>query len=207
MEALTYSDLRRVQKDERNSSELQELDDNFYLKAREYLERKENTGDRDYRSAKRVFENIISLREEKVVENARISLKNDLNISELNMLPREKKLFRSVRDAFQEHRSELQQASNTGKTEASVEEKRENPDRPQTEEPADEPGDEDEASGEEPSAEPVEDGYQRIKITSDVPEFMGTDLEPYGPFEGGEKAVIPEDNAEILVNRGNAEEI
>jgi len=44
-----------------------------------------------------------------------------------------------------------------------------------------------------------------VKITSDVPEFMGTDLEPYGPFEAGDEASIPEENAEILVNRGNAE--
>jgi len=46
-----------------------------------------------------------------------------------------------------------------------------------------------------------------VEIISDVPEFMGTDLESYGPFEEGEEVKIPEDNAEILVNRGNAEEI
>ena len=55
--------------------------------------------------------------------------------------------------------------------------------------------------------EDVEEGYQIVKIISDVPEFMGTDLESYGPFEEGEEVQIPEDNAEILVNRGNAEEI
>jgi len=36
---------------------------------------------------------------------------------------------------------------------------------------------------------------------------MGTDLESYGPFDEGDQAVIPDDNAEILVNRGNAEEV
>ena len=53
----------------------------------------------------------------------------------------------------------------------------------------------------------VEEGYKMVEIISDVPEFMGTDLESYGPFEEGEEVKIPEDNAEILVNRGNAEEI
>ncbi|MFB6182883.1 MAG: hypothetical protein ABEI78_02355 [Candidatus Nanohaloarchaea archaeon] len=54
--------------------------------------------------------------------------------------------------------------------------------------------------------ETVED-YTTIKITSEVPEFMGTDLETYGPFNEGDKARLPEENAEILVNRGNAERI
>jgi len=34
---------------------------------------------------------------------------------------------------------------------------------------------------------------------------MGTDLEQYGGFEKGDTARIPEDNAEILENRGNVE--
>jgi len=49
--------------------------------------------------------------------------------------------------------------------------------------------------------------YEKVKIIAEVPEFMGTDLESYGPFEEGEKVEIPEENAEILVNRGNAEEL
>ncbi|MFB6291860.1 MAG: hypothetical protein ABEI58_00535, partial [Candidatus Nanohaloarchaea archaeon] len=44
-----------------------------------------------------------------------------------------------------------------------------------------------------------------VEITSEVPEFMGTDLETYGPFEEGEEAEVPKENAEILINRGNAE--
>lgn len=47
--------------------------------------------------------------------------------------------------------------------------------------------------------------YRRVEITSDVPEFIGTDLEVYGPFDEGDEARVPEGNAEIMVNRGNAE--
>lgn len=49
-----------------------------------------------------------------------------------------------------------------------------------------------------------DDGYREVKITSPVPEFTGTDLETYGPFEEGEVVEVPVENAEILENRGNA---
>lgn len=47
--------------------------------------------------------------------------------------------------------------------------------------------------------------YELVRIIKEVPEFMGVDLEEYGPFNEGDIVEIPEDNADILVNRGNAE--
>lgn len=49
--------------------------------------------------------------------------------------------------------------------------------------------------------------YVEVKFLSEVPEFMGTDLESYGGFEEGDTAEIPKENAEVLVNRGSAEEV
>ena len=60
---------------------------------------------------------------------------------------------------------------------------------------------------EDEEADSSEEGYTLVETTSSVPEFMGTDLEAYGPFDEGEEVKIPDDNAEILVNRGNAERI
>ena len=48
--------------------------------------------------------------------------------------------------------------------------------------------------------------YIKVEFDSSCPEFMGTDLESYGPFEEGDVAEIPADNAEILIGRGQAEE-
>jgi DNA replication factor GINS len=39
-----------------------------------------------------------------------------------------------------------------------------------------------------------------------VPEFIGADLKTYGPFEKGDIAKLPEENAKILVEKGLAEE-
>ena len=48
--------------------------------------------------------------------------------------------------------------------------------------------------------------YVEVRFEDSCPDFMGTDLESYGPFEEGDLAEIPEDNAEILIGRGQAEE-
>ena len=216
MDALTFSDLRKIQKNERRADELTELDEDVILRANEYLERKEDGGDRrDYTSSKRVFRKIIALREQKIVKNARLSLKSNIKASEMNLLPREQELFRETKELFEKHRDRIADVE-TAKTQMEDLETEETETVQETEEEAEpetstnekeviEEPEEVEASEDE--VEDVEDGYSKVNIVSDVPEFMGTDLESYGPFEEGESPVIPEDNAEILVNRGNAEEV
>ncbi len=58
--------------------------------------------------------------------------------------------------------------------------------------------DEDSPEGQSDSA------YREVKITDSIPEFTGNDLEDYGPFDEGDVARIPSENAEILMNRGQA---
>ncbi len=213
MDALTFSDLRKIQKNERRADELTELDEDFILRANEYLERKEDAGDRrDYTSSKRVFRKIIALREQKIVKNARLSLKSNIKASEMNLLPREQELFRETKELFEKHRDRIADVE-TAKTQIEdieTEEVKENSEvetEPETEEKdvIEEPEQVEASENEE--VEDVEDGYSKVNIVSAVPEFMGTDLESYGPFEEGDSPVIPDDNAEILVNRGNAEEV
>jgi hypothetical protein len=55
------------------------------------------------------------------------------------------------------------------------------------------------------TTEPEETQYTRIEFVSECPTFVGVDLEEYGAFEEGDKAELPEDNADIMVNRGMAE--
>ncbi|MEM5829598.1 MAG: hypothetical protein QW040_02770 [Candidatus Aenigmatarchaeota archaeon] len=40
-----------------------------------------------------------------------------------------------------------------------------------------------------------------------VPEFIGTDMKTYGPFEKGDMAKLPEENARVLIEKGLAEEL
>lgn len=188
MEALTFSELRKIQKEEARQEDLSELNHKFLLRVGDYLDRKKDVSeDREYRNAKRVFYKIISLREEKIVKNAKLAVQTDVEASTLNLLPREKELFRTLKDTFQEHRDSIDDEIN-GDIDIDMDEEDEGLD---LEEPEDEES----------------ESYEEIKITGHVPEFMGTDLESYGPFDEGEEVEVPEENAEILVNRGNAERV
>ena len=213
-DALTFSELRKIQKTERREEDLTELDESFFLKVRDYLERKKEIDEksREYKNAKRVFRKILSLREDKIVKNARISLKSNIQASEMNMLPREEQLFREMKKKFNEHRDRIEEVTEGSATETTsepeIEESAEKVREEKTEENSEETEEPEEKDEDEETEEfNPEEGYDIVKITSEVPEFMGTDLEAYGPFEEGEQVEIPEDNAEILVNRGNAEKL
>jgi DNA replication initiation complex subunit (GINS family) len=190
-EALTFSDLRKIQKQEKRQDKLSELDDNFLLKVSEYLDRKKDVDNREYKNAKRVLDKIIGLRQDKIVKNAKISVKSDVKRSKLNLLPREKEFYRDVKNKFN---------SFSDKIDDVVEQDPSDVEKMETGEIQPEP------EPEEDERE-VEDGYELVKIVSDVPEFMGTDLESYGPFDEGEEVELPEENADILVNRGSAEKV
>ena len=288
---LTFSELRKIQKQEKRQEELSDLEDNFILRVSNYLEMKKDVDNREYKSAKRVFDKIIGLRQEKIVKQAKFAVKSDKGgSSDLKLLPREKELFLEVKNIFQDFdqnvekmvkgeesietpdidleeevddlnaslnslekqvedvdlSKELEEVkdrlaeksaliediqesedidvekiqTDIEEVESSVSETRELID--DLEERLDEV--ESDTIGElkveiqnlekqiedvkeKDEQKEVEEGYKMVEIISDVPEFMGTDLESYGPFEEGEEVKIPEDNAEILVNRGNAEEI
>lgn len=193
-EALTFSDLRKIQKQEKRQEELSDLDDNFLLKVSQYLERKQGVDEREYKNAKRVLDKIIGLRQDKIVKNAKISVKSDVKSSNLNLLPREQEFYREVKNKFNSFSDKIDDVVDQDPSD--VEEM-------ETEEiqPDHEPEEEEEESRQ------IEDGYELVKIISDVPEFMGTDLESYGPFDEGEEVELPEENADILVNRGSAEKV
>jgi len=215
-EALTFSELRKIQKQERRQEELSELDEDFVADVVEYLSRKRDVSgeSREYKNAKRVFRKIISLREDKIVKNAQLAVTSNVSLEEMNVMPREKQLFRELKETFTEHRESISEF-------LEAEEKEADPQRPEmapkasenSGESEDNDGKAEEASKQEEDEKDEDDlpepeeGYKIVEINSDVPEFMGTDLEAYGPFEEGDQAEVPEDNAEILENRGNAEVI
>lgn len=193
-EALTFSDLRKIQKKEKRQDGLTELDDNFLLKVSRYLDRKKGADDREYRNAKRVLDKIIGLRQDKIVKNAKISVKSEVKASTMDLLPREQEFFRDIKDKFTSFSEKIDDVVEQDPTDVETMETEVEPESEPEPEPEEEKDD-------------AEDGYEKVKITSEVPEFMGTDLESYGPFEEGEKVEIPEENADILVNRGSAEKV
>jgi len=213
-EALTFSELRKVQKQERRQDDLTELDEDFIADVVEYLSRKKDVSgeSREYKNAKRVFRKIISLREDKIVKNAQLSVTSNVSLQEMNVMPREEQLFRELKQVFTDHRERISEFLEAEEKDADPQ----NPEMaPKASENSSEKEQDDRENDENEKDEEKEDdglpdpeeGFKIVKIKSDVPEFMGTDLEAYGPFEEGDQAEVPEDNAEILENRGNAEVI
>lgn len=199
---MTYSKLRKIQKEEKRKDELVDLDDNFLLSLSNYLEtkKKHSEDEREFKNAKRVFEKIVSMREDKITQKAKISAKTDTPTN-INLLPEEEKLFRQLKEEFSRHKDILDEkidieTSNKQETSENMEKGA-----------RDEEGENNsqDNNSEEESQEEVTEGHVRVNIKDEVPEFMGTDLETYGPLEEGETVEIPADNAEILINRDKAE--
>lgn len=45
----------------------------------------------------------------------------------------------------------------------------------------------------------------QVVFKEDIEEFVGSNLRKYGPFKKGDVAILPEDNAKILLEKGIAE--
>lgn len=205
-ELMTYSKLRKIQKEEQRKDELVDLNDKFLLSLSNYLETKKKHSEdkREFKNAKRVFEKIISIREDKITEKAKISAKTNTPTN-IDLLPEEEKLFRKLKEEFSRHKELLDQKINV---ETGDNEIKQNNNQKELEDEEQDKDNTDNSESEEEVKEDqeIEEGYVAVRIKEEVPEFMGTDLETYGPLEEGETVEIPEDNAEILINRGKAEE-
>lgn len=263
---LTFEQLRKIQSQENQQDTLQELDDSFFGKVRDYLDRKKRMGsyqhDREYVNARHIVEDIIDSRQKKILRLAFLASTSPLRVD--NLLHEEEPFFDKVRESVTEHRKQLEdkvfEDDESGPADSSMEDEgadektMEEESAPEAEpaEDADETGGEREdseedddgggtgaESGEETKedirgkttddAEPGDAGQDReddadeellfgggdeedpgsagvtVEITAEVPEFMGVDMEAYGPFENGDVVELPEDNANVLVDRGSAE--
>ncbi len=264
-DVLTFEELRRVQSRERESDTLQDLDEEFFDRARNYLEMKRDADShlqgQEYRNARNIIQDILDMRQKKLVKLAFLSVKSNVKVE--NLLDEEEELFERLEEEIGSYRHDLQQEvfEKPGDVEAGGEDELdgleveepeevedtegEEPDEEETEEPetgVEEEGVEGESgedvvlevedaeeedeegseilveSGEEPESGGEEgdtgeesgeggDGTARVKVQDHVPEFMGTDLEAYGPFEEGEEVEVPEGNAEVLEEQGKAERL
>lgn len=108
---LTFDELRKAQSKERNKDTLQDLDNAFFERARNYLEMKKGKGsyveNKEYRNAKHILEDIIDRRHKKIVKLAVLSVKSNVKVE--NLLPSEKGMFDEVRDIIADNRSGLQE--------------------------------------------------------------------------------------------------
>ncbi|MFT4260832.1 MAG: hypothetical protein ACMXX9_00175 [Candidatus Woesearchaeota archaeon] len=206
---ITYETLFDLLRRERSRNEIQDLEDTFYDDVKSYLRDKEimmNEEDKKFTSraekekikiqiknAKKIVKELYETREKKILHLASNKVKtNSVLIKTSNLLPKEKEFFdeavlllrKSKKDMLKEivvlETAEIDSSEmkNTKQEKEIKEEPKKNSDE-----------------------------QIKIKLSSNLPKFVGLDQKIYGPYSKGEIVDLPSNVANLLVNKGRAETI
>lgn len=195
---LTYEKLMDIYRREKNNPELQPLPDNFIDDVIEYLQIKEKEvkslkdesdllleedlvkEERQLMNAKKIISKIYELREAKIIEIAKNkAISKNLIVNTNNMLSYEKEFYNFILSVFQSFRNSVLDNIISAKP----------PQLPQN-----------------PFTNKEESTTKKIKkikveFLTLVPEFVDIEGNKYGPYSEHEIDLIPEDIAQILINK------
>ena len=207
---ITYETLYELLKREKDRTELQKLDDSFlsnllrYLKDKHAIITKEQTDlfsieekdktEKQLENIKRIVADLYSRREKKIISMAIDKSRNKSSILDNSLfLKEEKQLFNILVDLLDKNREsvlfnllDFKEPTvinfSLGKQESyeNKEAKREKEITKET---------------------------KLVRFLHAVPKFVGKELEEYGPFDEEDIASLPIQIADVLINKGRAEEI
>jgi len=197
---ISYEVLFELVRREKDRDELQQLEGTFYQDLVEYLNEKNQilreqktkletfsadeseNSERQIENIRRLISKLYEIRERKIIMMALTKSKTKSNIvNTAAMLKEEQKLFNELVAVFDKYRQDVLVSLLMAKA----------------------PGDKD---------KPLETEEQKqktkmVRFLHAVPKFLGKELEVYGPFEEEDVASLPEEIAEVLINKDRAEEI
>jgi len=204
---INYKTLRKIQELEKKSPVLTELKPNFYKSVKNYLrdlddalenessQKKQELFSDELDNIKRIAMNIYEQREKKVVLAAVARVRGGKpDIS--RMLEIEKELFDSVIDIMQGSRN-LFLKDNVEQKEKPIPPKKKEEEVKTTD------------NVNNSDQEPIEKGDNNnpiIRITENIPEFIGTDEKKYH-LRNNDVISMPEDMSDMLVRRGVAKKV
>lgn len=206
--------LRDLQRREKMSPYLQELDNDFYRELRSYLGRilreiKAERGDTsrlalrlaEYENLKNIVSDLYETRERKIVSSALYYVKSGDELDTKNLTREEKDVLRGIVALLREKRRKVLEKI-LGEKEAGEEELEEGYEEKDAElERREKPEERREKEKEEKGE------YVTVRILKDLPSIVGVDGRVYGAFKKEDVVTLPRANAETLVNRGAAEKI
>ena len=177
---LSYDEIRRIHRLEKNTSRLVDVEPSFYNDLNSFLdnEKKEYldslkdfsvTKARDFSNLKRMVEEIFSMRQKKILSKALSAARTNEKKDE-PIASQEKELMGKVVGLLEEHNALLEGMFNGNG-----------------------------AKGKKSDGRDL--NILSVKIVSDIPSFVGTDLKEYGPFKEGENAELPYKIAKLLSAR------
>ncbi|HLD42715.1 MAG TPA: hypothetical protein VJB08_01870 [Candidatus Nanoarchaeia archaeon] len=196
---MTFQVLFEIVRNERTREELQELAESYFDDVAEYLSQKyeillskhaddvfslpeKEKTQKELINIRRVVKEIYERRQKKVMRMAMDKAKAPANIVDTSrFLKDERELFDKVMKLLEEHRGTVLEVALQGKKVGKGTDQENNPrTNPET---------------------------TTVKFTQPVAQFVGTELEIYGPFEPEQTASLPNKIADILVNNGSAEAV
>jgi len=194
---ISYKNLRRIQQLEKTSPLLSKINNNFYENLSEYLKNLNNRLERETSSQKQVLlkdeiqntkkiaTNIYEQREKKILLAA-ISKARGGNPDLKNMIDVEKNLFDPVLNLMLDSRKkilETETKENKSSDTKTVETKKE-----------------------EKTEKKQENTNSIVRVTQDIPEFIGTDEKKYN-LRNNDVISLPEDMSDMLSKRGVVKKI
>jgi len=210
---ITYETLFDLLRNEKTRESLQKLDESFYADVRNYmlekntlLESQEKGSDlfsatekdkteKQLINARRIIKEIYDRREKKIISMALNKSRISSNLIDTSvLLEEEKKVFEQIVGLLNNYRNNILLNAVEGKEPVFSEVK---PEKAEVEE----------ERKEEQESKEQDNPKKTVKIIKPVQRFVGKELEVYGPFEEGGTAELPVEIAELLIDKGSAEEV
>ncbi len=201
---ITYETLYELLRREKLRPEIQKLEDSFFEDIVKYLKEKhsilESQKSKDsvfsqleIEKTKRQIDNILKIikeiyekRENKIVNLALMSSRTESENKTPLMLKEEKELYTNLLNDLIKSRKDI--LKNILEAKLPLIEKTEKP------------------KGLKSYSEP-ENSIKLIRFLQEIPQFVGTDLDTYGPFDKEDIANLPLEIADLLIKKEKAEEI
>lgn len=191
MDIITYETIRAVHRAEKEDS-LQELPKNFFESVKNWLTHKQNQKDTasllELENAKKLVEDIINRRERKIVLAALRTLRGEM--PPRNLTDSEQKFFDEIVNSLKSFRQ------NTSEQilgyERIIEDKIESAKS---------------SMDDLKNLQSRPNGKMLVKVLIEVPRFVGSDMQYYGPLKIGDVLSLPNEVADILISRKAAESI
>tara|TARA_Y100000310_G_C20350748_1_gene654221 strand:- start:41 stop:658 length:618 start_codon:yes stop_codon:yes gene_type:complete len=195
---ITYENLYEILRREKYRTELQKLDETFYKDVVKYLQEKrailESQAKKDnifastelektqtqLKNVLKIIRELYEKRENKIVQFSLFTSRSKNPQDTSTMLPEEQQFYHALKDTFDNYRAGILR----NLLENKLPEIKKNQQKPlKIEEKTD---------------------SLHILILKDIPEFVGPDLEVYGPYTKDEKAKLPEMVAKLLIQTEQA---
>jgi DNA replication initiation complex subunit (GINS family) len=198
MEVITYETIRNAHRAEKEE-ELQKLPEGFFESVRNWFKIKESMHDTtsllENENAKKLLEDIINRRQKKLVLAALSTARGQMPPAGLN--DEERKFFDNVVNVLKSFKNDMNEKfrsfddivqEKVQEAKRSIEELR----------PIEEPAE---------SIEIKPNGNLLLKILSELPRFVGSDMQAYGPLKEGDIITMPSEIGKLLITRKAAEQI